>query len=445
MSKHPGVRISEQRMTRRDFLWLMGASGAGVALSGCAANPVTGEQQLMLMSEQQEIQVDREQSPHQFSDDFGAVQDAELNNYIAQVGSNLSSRSHRPQMPYSYRAVNANYVNAYAFPGGSIATTRGILLELDNEAELAGLLGHEIGHVNARHTAAQMSTGMLTNLGVALVGAYIGTRYEDAAPLVESLGAVGSGALLASYSRDHERQADSLGMEYMVRSGQNPQGMVGLMEVLVKESQGNPSAIERMFATHPMSSERYETAKSTAATRYAQDSKRSLNRERYMDNTARLRQLQPAIKQMQQGEAAFNKESFNQAEDHFRSALRSAPNDYAGLVLLSKTLIAQDKPQEAQSYAQKAQSIYPQEAQAHHVAGISKLAQDRYEAAFSDFARYEQRLPGNPNTVFLKAVSLEGMRNTSAAATEYSRYLSMVGNGNQAQYARQRLSAWGYR
>lgn len=150
-------------LTRRKFLWLSSLTAAGI-LTGCAINPVTGQNQLMLISEDSEIQIDKNKSPQQFSVDYGTIQDTALNNYINQTGKKISSLTHRPNMPYSFRCVNASYVNAYAFPGGSIAVTRGILVNLDNEAQLAALLGHELGHVNARHTAEQMSKGLLTSV-----------------------------------------------------------------------------------------------------------------------------------------------------------------------------------------------------------------------------------------------------------------------------------------
>jgi len=110
---------------------------------------------------------------------------------VQQVGGKMASLSHRPNMPYSFRAVNATYVNAYAFPGGSIAATRGILVTLENEAELAALLGHEIGHVNARHTAERMSKQMLTSMVLAGVVAYIETENKILPPLLPGLGVWG--------------------------------------------------------------------------------------------------------------------------------------------------------------------------------------------------------------------------------------------------------------
>jgi len=113
----------EQFYSRREFLKLSALASAGF-LAGCAINPVTGEKQMMLVSEQWEIQVDRQNSPHQFSTDYGILQDKTLNRYIQQVGLSMIPHTHRPQMPYSFQGVNATYINAYAFPGGSIAATR---------------------------------------------------------------------------------------------------------------------------------------------------------------------------------------------------------------------------------------------------------------------------------------------------------------------------------
>jgi predicted Zn-dependent protease len=443
MDQDLGERIYHRRMTRRDFLWLATVSTAGV-LAGCATDPVTGKQTLVLMSERQEIELDKEHSPHQFSADYGAAQDQALNDYVSQVGKSMAERSHRPHMPYSFRAVNATYVNAYAFPGGSIAATRGILLSLEHEAELAGLLGHEIGHVNARHTAERMTKGLITSALVTGAMVYVQAAQKQYAPLAAGLGGIGAGMLLAHYSRDDEREADALGMEYMTRVGENPQGMVDLMDMLRNLSKRKPNAIEMMFATHPMSEERYQTAKQSAETTYSSKQDVPLNRERYMDQTVRLRKIKPAIEAMQDGEKEMAKKAYPEAESHFGRALKIAPRDYAGLVMMAKCQLAQNKHDLARQYAERAKKVYPEEAQAQHLSGVSKLMGNRFEAAYTDFDNYEKRLPGNPNTVFLKGVSLEGMQNKQAAAKEYYRYLQMVNQGDQAQYAYQRLVDWGF-
>ncbi|MFW5488544.1 MAG: M48 family metalloprotease [Desulfovibrio sp.] len=435
-----------QGMTRRDFLRIAGlAAVAGPTLAGCAVNPVSGRSQLMLVSRDEEISMDRQESPHQFSNDLGAVQDKELNKYVSDTGKKLASLSHRPDMPYSFRAVNATYVNAYAFPGGSIAATRGILLELGNEAELAGLLGHEIGHVNARHTASRMTQSILAS--VAVTGATIGAGiagYDEYTPVIGGIGGLGSSLLLAKYSRDDERQADDLGMQYMHRAGYNPQGMVGLMNVLRSQSHKEPSTIEVMFATHPMSDERYETAKRNAETIYKADAKKPLYKERFMDHTAGLRRIKPAIKAMQNGDKLMQSKDYKGAEKQYELALQKAPNDYAALIKMSKCMLAQDRNKDAERYADKAAAVYPKEAQGHHFSGIAKIANKDWNGAYAQFSTYEKLLPGNPSTVFLQALSLEGMGRRRASAKDFARYLNMVNQGDAAKYAYTRLYQWGY-
>jgi predicted Zn-dependent protease len=444
-----GQRIYKRELNRRDFLRLTCFASAGVAVSGslvgCVADPVTGEQMLVLMSEDDEIAVDKQQSPHQFSADYGEVQDPQLNAYLTEVGASLATRSHRPQMPYNYRAVNATYVNAYTFPGGSMAATRGILLEMETEAELAALLGHETGHVNARHTAERMSRGMLAQAVVAGAAIVVAaSEYADYAGMVSSAGGFGAGALLAKYSRDNEREADALGMEYMTRAGQNPKGMVGLMNMLQNKSKHKPGVIEMMFASHPMSDERYATAVKQADTKYAGYGHKPYGKERYMDNTASLRKIRGAINAMQNGEAAMAQKKYPEAEGEFSAALQQAPEDYAGLVMMAKCQMAQARNTEAQRYLEQARTIYPQEGQALQLNGINKLARNQFESAYQDFAGYEKMLPGNPNTIFMQAATLESMHDKPAAARQYNRFLGSVRQGPQAQYAYQRLLDWGY-
>jgi len=431
----------EKTMNRREFLWLSALAAAGFA-AGCAANPVTGKRQLMLVSEDQEIQIDRQYSPFQFSADYGAAQDKTLNDYVDRTGKNMAARTHRTQMPYNFRVVNANYVNAYAFPGGSIACTRGILLSLDNEAELAALLGHELGHVNARHTAEQMSKGMLTQAVIGGLAIAAGTQGALYGNIASQLGQIGAGALLASYSRDNERQADALGMEYMVRSGYSSQGMVGLMNMLQRTGKHRPSAIELMFATHPMSEERYQTAVQTAATKYKTAEKNPLHRERFMDHTAALRTRKNAIEEMQQGEAQLAKNNFSDAEAHLRRALKMAPDDYTGLVMMAKSQLLQKKWAVGRQYAEMAQQVYPGEAQAYHLSGFAKIRLKDYDGALAEFNRYDQVLPGDPNAFFFKGYCYEGMQQYRQAGRQYQHYLQVANQGEYAGHAYQRVREW---
>lgn len=440
---------SSAMLTRRQVLHMLGV-GAGSYLgasflSGCAIDPITGQRELVLLSEADEIALDRSQSPYQFSTDFGAVQDKQLNFYINQVGTELARRSHRPQMPYSFRTVNAGYINAYAFPGGSIAATRGIMVELENEAELAALLGHEIGHVNARHTAEHATKGMLANILVS--GASVATSaagFGSAADLVGSLGGLSAGALLAHYSRDNEREADALGMEYMTRAGYSPKGMVGLMNILQEKGRKQPSAIELMFSTHPMSQERLQRAKEEADTTYGRFLSAALNKERFMDYTANLRRIKPAIVAIGKAGSALGKEQYRDADSLLSSALQAAPNDYTALVMRAKCQLALNNIPQARRLALHSTQVYPTEAQGHIVTGMADFLDKRYGQAYEQFNSYDQLLPGNPEVTFFMGLCLEGMERRDEAARKYRTYLQRVRQGKNANYAYNRLKTWGY-
>ena len=443
MAKPSSAVHEAHELSRRHFLWLTSLSAAGW-VAGCATSPVTGKPQLMLVSEEEEIQVDKQYSPLQFSSDYGTVRDKALREYVSDVGKNISSRTHRPKMPYSFQVVNATYVNAYAFPGGSIACTRGILLDLDNEAQLAALLGHELGHVNARHTAQQMSKGSITQVFVGGLSVLAGVAGGGLGQVAAQLGTIGAGALLASYSRDNEREADALGMEYMVKAGYDPKGMVGLMDMLRSLNKNKPSAIELMFSTHPMSDERYATAVKRVKEDYPKAASLPVYRERYMDNTERLRAQKDAIEEMQKGEQLMANKKFTEAERHFKKALNEAPEDYAGLVMMATCQLVQKDYREGLRYAEEAQSVYPREAQAHHLSGFAKIQTKDYEGAYEEFSTCEKLLPANPNSIFFKGYALEGMRKREEAAKEYTRYLKIVQEGQYAQHAYKRLVEWGY-
>ncbi len=431
-------------MNRRDFIWTLPGLGASVWLTGCATDPVTGKKSMVMMGKEQEIALDKQHAPHQFSEDYGVSQDAALNRYVADVGNAMAGKSHRPDMPYRFQAVNANYVNAYAFPGGSIAATRGILLEVESEDELAALMGHEIGHVNARHFAERQAQGTLLEIVAATATVAAASKKPQYGELAQLIGSVGGGALLAHYSRENEREADALGLEYMHKAGYNPAGMVDLMDMLNSQSKSKPNALELMFATHPMSSERFANTKQALQTTYRDSAGKPRQKERYMDHTARVRALRPAIAEQQKGEAMLNQKKFETAEGHLRQALTLAPDDYPGLVLMAKTQMAMKKPQEAQPYLARAKAIYPTEAQASQLTGVSYLQLKQPDKALAAFQEYDRLLPGNPNTTFLKGFSLEQMQNRRAAAEEYSRYLRMTRQGNQAKHAYSRLQGWGF-
>ncbi len=429
-------------MTRREFVGVTALTTAAVA-TGCATNPVTGQRQMMFISEEAEINVDKQHSPHQFSADYGPLQDPRLQSYIQDITHNMAQKTHRPHMPYSGTVVNASYVNGYIFPGGTMAITRGLMAQMEDEATLAGLIGHELGHVNARHTAQRMTKGMVTMLVLAGVGVAVAVKNEDYLPLVIGLGGIGAGALLAKYSRNDERQADELGMEYMVRSGYTPQGMVSLMDILRSMNKRKPSAIEMMFSSHPMSDERYKTAAGRARDSYASAAENPRHRERYMDMTASIRAQAKLLDYLQDGDNAMRERKWEDAETHYGAALKVSDSDYEGLMKMTKCQVAREQLPEALRYVDRARQAYPAEPQSYQLGGLVALRAKQYERAHHDFEHYTKVLPGNPLTDFYNGRALEGMGRKEAAAQRFKAFLEQVSSGEEAEYARQRLAEWG--
>ena len=431
--------LERNRITRRQALWLLGAGAA--SLSGCATSPVTGKSILVGMSEAQERQTDAQVAPHQFSHDLGAIQDESVNRYVADLGQRMGLLTHRPQMPYSYRVLNANYVNAYTFPGGAMGVTRGILADLDDEAQLAALLGHELGHVNARHAAQRQGQSMLAQ--AAIVGLNVAAQDSNWGGLVGIGSQIGASALLASYSREHEREADALGQEYLVKAGYPATGMVRLHQLLVSEEKAAPSLLQTMFATHPMSSERMQAAQAAADSRYRISNSLDARRQRFMDSTASLRRIRPTIDACKNGETAMAARQYAKAQTEFQTALAKTPRDYASNLRMAQCLQAQGQTAKAVSYADSAREIYPQEAQAYKLAGVLALQQRDAGRAYQNLDRFDRLLPGDAGITFLKGISLEGMGNRQAAAQHYVAYLRQSQQGNAAQYSYNRLKAWG--
>jgi predicted Zn-dependent protease len=224
------------------------------ALAACATNPVTGERELSLMSEAQEIQTGR-QLDAEVRRQMGVYGDAELQRYVNDIGQRLARNSHRPSLPWHFTVVDQPAVNAFALPGGYIYITRGILPFLDNEAEFAGVLGHEIGHVTARHSAAAYSKATSAGVGLALLGIFV----PSTRPL-QGLAETALGVLFLKHGRDDELEADRLGAEYTARNGWDPEGIAGMLTTLARidEASGSRRGVPNWLSTHPAPADRVE-------------------------------------------------------------------------------------------------------------------------------------------------------------------------------------------
>ncbi len=258
--------------------WLPLLLAAAVALAaGCSVNPATGERQVMLIGEQQEIAMGQEADPAIVAQ-MGLYPDEEWQTYIQELGSSLAAQSERPDLPWTFRVIDDPIVNAFALPGGFIYVTRGILTHFNSEAELASVLGHEIGHVTGRHGAERMSKAQLAGVGL-MAAAIAVPEARDYLGYAEQ----GIGLLFLKFGRDDEREADDLGLRYMTRGDYWPDEMPKVFLTLqrVSAAQGG-GRIPAWMSTHPDPGNRAQRISEQIAALPPDPNRVKVNRDTYL-------------------------------------------------------------------------------------------------------------------------------------------------------------------
>jgi predicted Zn-dependent protease len=240
----PGPARWSRRLAAGLVLWTF-------VLASCAVNPVTGKKELSLISEQGEIELGRETNA-EITAQYGVYDPPGAGAYVAGVGKRIFPHSHRPNLPYAFQVLDTPVVNAFAAPGGFIYVTRGALALINTESELAVVLGHELGHVAARHTVRRMSEMIVLQVGLA-----VGSALSDTFAEIAGAAGIGVQLLYLKFSRDDERQADALGVEYARRAGFNPARMINFFATLQRlGDMSGGSSLPGFLSTHPLNSER---------------------------------------------------------------------------------------------------------------------------------------------------------------------------------------------
>jgi predicted Zn-dependent protease len=322
-------------------------------MTGCAVNPVTGKRDLMIVSSAAEIQMGQQNyAPMQQSQGGAYDIDAQLTQYVQGIGSRLAAQS-GVDLPYEFVVLNNSVPNAWALPGGKIAINRGLLTELESEAELAAVLGHEVVHAAARHTAQQISRGQLLQIGV--MGTAIATSDSEYGNLAVGGASLLAQAGLAKYGRNAELESDYYGMQYMSKAGYDPQGAVALQETFVRLSEGRRTDwLSGLFASHPPSPARVVANRQTAA---------SLPQGGKTGET----EFQQAMKKTRAAKPAYD------AYDEGRKAL------------------SEKKVDQALTLANQALNLFPQEAHFHALRGDVRLVADKYDMAMTNYNRAIER------------------------------------------------------
>jgi predicted Zn-dependent protease len=371
------------------------AAVLAATVPGCATNPVTGKNELALISTDREIKMgESSYLPAQQMQGGLYTVDPGVTAYVREVGTKLATAS-GVNLPYEFVVLNSSVPNAWAMPGGKLAVNRGLLTELNSEAELAAVLGHEITHAAGRHGAQAMQRGMLTQ--VALLGVAIGTsRSEFSQVLVGGAGAA-AGLIGLRYGRDAEREADFYGTRYLAKAGYDPMAAVSLQETFVRlsESEGKEqqSWLDGLLASHPASAERVANNRKIAEELKTQGlAGTEIGKERYERAMAALREDAPAYKAADDARKAMSEEKYEEASALVRKAIALEDREASFHGLLGD-LERRERDFPAAIKAYDAAIQRDPEYFAYYLGrGVSRKATDP-ELARSDFERSVKLLP----------------------------------------------------
>lgn len=379
-----------------------------LAVAACGTNPVTGKSEVQFVSESQELQIGaKEYAPTRQSQggDFKVL--PELTAYVNDVGQKLAAVSDR-KLPYEFVVLNSSVPNAWALPGGKIAVNRGLLTELDNEAELAAVLGHEIVHAAARHGAKAQERGTLLQVG--MVAAQIGVAMSDVGATAGNLmvqgAGVGAALVSTKYGREAELESDLYGMRYMQRAGYDPRGAVTLQEKFVKLSQQdgrNQNWLEGLFASHPPSPER--VARNQATLAELGNPGGDLGRERYAARIAPLLKMKPAYDKADQALALARKKDLAGAQNLAAEAARLAPGEARFQQLLGDIALARKNPQAALAFYQKSIALDDGYFASHLGAGTAQYQLRSGDRGKAELTKSAQLLPTAPALYYLGSIA----------------------------------------
>lgn len=377
-------------------------------LAACGTNPVTGERELQFISEAQELKMGEQYyAPTRQAQggDFTVL--PELTDYVNGVGQKLAAVADRP-LPYEFVVLNSSVPNAWALPGGKIAINRGLLVELDNEAELAAVLGHEIVHAAARHGAKAQERGTLMQAGLAIgmIGAAVGGVDQDLAALTLQGAGLGTQLIQQSYSRGQELEADEYGMNYMKAAGYDPQGAVTLQETFVRLSEAGgrdqQNWFEGLFASHPPSAARV-AANREHARRLGPGG--DLGAARYQAQIAPLEKIQPAYETFDQAVAAAADEDFDKARKLAGEAIEQVPREGRFHQLLGAIALSRSEPEEAIGHYRRAIDLSPGYFGSYLGAGVAQFRADNPEQAREWLERSAELLPTAPAAYYLGRIA----------------------------------------
>lgn len=469
----------------RRITQFMSVALLALILIQCAVNPVTGKKELMLVSESQEIGMGKEFYPSALWGDLGGggeLRDEQLHAYLKDIVLSIHAVSHRPNLPVNFAVQNSSVPNAWAIPG-HVVITRGLLAGLDNEAEFVFVMGHEMGHVAARHSARHMTYGILQQIGLGAAG--VALSGSDYANLALSAGAIGSSLLLLKYGRDDELEADRLGIEYMTKLGYDPRNAISAhrnleqisteyLKSLGKEAQER-GFFEDLLSTHPRTSVRIDELQTmihhmqpprirgdgTFRNRFQAETAGLRNTNRiyldYYDPAVRAYQnnnldeagsliekallkdpRQPAFHSLK-GYLLLRQKNYPEAKNSFQAAVdidREYFPAYRGMGILS---YSQNNYREGIDYLKKGLSLFPQDALSRFFLGMSYFRMNDYKSSIPHLRAFAEAQPKHPEVFGTLGMCYEKIGDISSAYQAYAMQVKVAPDNEMGKHASSRI------
>ncbi len=430
----------------RHVIILLSSVALWPSATGCTYNPVKSEYEVSLQDRKQLIKRAGTVYPYYTQISDGPLNDPELQTYVQQLGNEIAEASHDPALPFQFNVVNSSTPNVYTLPGGYISLTRGMLMNLDREAELAAVLAHEIGHAVARHPERALNWGRVTDIIHPDIFSLFGGNDDEKRSYV-GLSNLTEQDLLASYSRSQEITADKLGMTYLSKVGYDPRGMVAFQETLLQLREEAPRAVEQQFVNHPMSANRVERARSRADKLLQNqpiDSDRQLNQ--FQKRVADVWKARAdAYQTFDRGVTLARNGNFRTAKKQFRAAIERYEGEALFHAWLGVTELEQGQLDEASRALKRARELQADVFRVQLYSARFFLRTEAYERAMTHLLQAEELLPGTPSVTFFKGRIHEERNQHNLAAQQFLAYLETPSDQtHRKQYARNRLRQWGY-
>lgn len=373
---------------------------------------------IKLISEEREIELGKLYLPASIDEFEGLYPEEEVQNYINQIGRRLAQRAQR-KMDYQFYLVNSGIINAFALPGGPVIITRGIFLTLEDEDELAGILGHEIGHIERRHHARFVEKQLAMNLILQIGAIFLPQNLSG--EILFQLGKVSAGLLSLKFSRDQEREADESAFRLLVASNYSPDGMLRVFERFKKMERNRPP---EWLSTHPLPETRIkEWQNRITQTKITGSFIKSSPKFEEIKNL--IQQTKASFDESEKGKKAFKERDFERAEKHFTKALELYPKNIPALLYIARIHLKEKNYLQAREYAFRALKYNPELFSAHYLCGLSEFGLNNWERSLAYFEKAKKLIPFDGGSYYYAGRNLENLKRYAQAKENYQKALEI--------------------